>query len=211
MEGFTSISVRESEAQKLIREAAHKDSQVVLDPVLLMSRADWDNIAVSNLHLKPGKFLFFYTIGYTDEVKKAVQCMADEYDVPIVISQYIHCSEILLPYKKAVKSGPKDFVWLVKNSACVFSTSFHGTAFSIIFHKEFFSWVGEKDERKTSLLSALGLMDRALFTGTDFCSQIKNRSQIDWQSVDTALDKERKKSLLFLRNGLDVEKGKIEL
>lgn len=58
--------------------------------------------------------------------------------------------------------GPLEFLDLVKNAEFIISNSFHATAFSIIFHKEF-CVVKRKENintRMIDLLKEVGLEDR---------------------------------------------------
>jgi hypothetical protein len=61
--------------------------------------------------------------------------------------------------------SPPEFLGLIKNAEIVLTTSFHGTAFSILFHKNFVAALeapGRHNDRIENLLKTFGLEDRAL-------------------------------------------------
>ena len=82
--------------------------------------------------------------------------------------------------------GPEDFLNLIFYSELVVSTSFHATAFSHIFHKNFFTILPPKNaERIVSLVNLSGLSDRTIAEG-DSLTNID--SIIDWDNVDKRLE-----------------------
>ena len=97
------------------------------------------------------------------------------------------------------KATPEDFVNILRNAACVVTTSFHGTAFSLIFNRPFYTLKLNKgwDERSTSLLNQLNLQNRQI----DITSA-PEFSEIDYTNINIGLDKLRKESQDFLISAL---------
>ena len=58
--------------------------------------------------------------------------------------------------------GPDEFLWHIKNAEIVLTNSFHGTVFSVIFEKKFYS-VYEKNGRISNLLEILELQKRHIY------------------------------------------------
>jgi hypothetical protein len=83
----------------------------------------------------------------------------------------------------------------------VITDSFHGTVFSILFHREFYSIVNESrgGTRFASLLTPLGLNSRM---GDISKPQVTQQSAIDWKQVDNALAVKREKSMNYLIKAL---------
>lgn len=206
---FQCLSVRESSAAILLRDKTGRKADVLLDPTLLLSRSDWEPLVKSDLKLKPGMFILFYTIGYTKKEREMALLLGKRYNVPVVLTQFLHCSEWAdIKLVKKSKTGPNDFLWLVKNAKCVFTTSFHGTAFSIIFHKDFWSYVGEKDERKTTLLKSLNIEERAVFASDSFADKLSESTPIQWGDVDRLLLAQRLKTDRFFAEAFGEVKAK---
>lgn len=206
---FKSLSVRESAGGRLLKEKIGRDSEVLLDPTLLLSRSDWDLLTKSDIKLEAGKFILFYTIGYTEKEREMALFLGRKYNVPVVVTILLDSKELVdIKLIKETKSGPKDFLWLVKNARCVFTTSFHGTAFSIIFHKEFWSYVGEKDERKTTLLKSLHLEERAVFASDNFPDKVFSAVPIKWDDVDRLIEEQRSRTDSFFAGVFGEEKAR---
>ena len=100
--------------------------------------------------------------------------------------------------------SPADFVNLVKNAECVCTDSFHGTVFSIIYSRPFFTFKRfnkkaslSTNTRITSLLTRLGLMDRLVL---DMDS--KQTFDIDWKKIQSGVSQFRKASSEYLLNAI---------
>ena len=71
--------------------------------------------------------------------------------------------------KNFTNVGPKDFIGLIYNCSLFLSNSFHGTAFSLIFHKNFNTYIAvpKSSQRIKSLLETCGLHDRIISSGAN--------------------------------------------
>ena len=83
--------------------------------------------------------------------------------------------------------------WLAKIAASdfVFTNSFHGTVFAILFHRPFVSILlrgrmSGMNERALSLLKKLGLESRAVYADDTAAIEAALASPIDWEKVDSA-------------------------
>jgi hypothetical protein len=105
--------------------------------------------------------------------------------------------------KLTPSSGPEAFLNIFKNASMVFTTSFHGTVFSVINKKRFW-YLNEKngsgDGRASSLLNQLGLIDR--YVTKEEMANINLKEEIDYTSVDEKLNKLQFESLEFLKNNI---------
>ena len=102
--------------------------------------------------------------------------------------------------------------WLAKiaTSDFVFTNSFHGTAFAILFHKPFVSLLlrgpmSGMNERALSLLKKLGLESHAVYADDQLAIKAAVESKIDWQLVDDALISQRVKAINFIESALNNE------
>ena len=100
-------------------------------------------------------------------------------------------------------------IWLseIANSDFVVTNSFHGTVFSILFHKPFLTIpvsgkMADMNERIVSFLTMMGLETRTIDTTyLDECMKVID-SEIDWDEVDRRLDAEKSKADVFLKEAL---------
>ena len=102
--------------------------------------------------------------------------------------------------------------WLAKIAASdfVFTNSFHGTVFAILFHKPFVSLLLRgrmrgMNERALSVLKKLGLKKRARYADDQLAIKAAVESKIDWQLVDDALISQRVKAINFIESALNNE------
>lgn len=157
---FTSISVREEAGKDIVLQTSGKDAQVVLDPTLLLLKEDWNKIAVSK---EKGKYIFAYILRHDSEIQKFLAKLKKQTGLPVIY--------VSRGYVSAVRDGatavpsPERWVGLIMNAAYVVTTSFHGTAFSVNFHRNFYTFVKGKvtedtNSRQVGLLKSLGLESR---------------------------------------------------
>ena len=195
------ISVREeSGANALKKIIKDKKISVVLDPTLLLSRNDWEKIASEGIKEK-NKYIIAYIVEKNPEQVKIVDKISELTGLKVIHFEKIgHYKNIL---KSAYIYGPESFVSLIKNAEYVVTTSFHATVFSIIFNKKF--WVvphKTTGSRVTDLLAKLGISNRAVNTLEEFNKKVYNE-EIDYDNVNKILEKEREKSIKWLKDAIE--------
>lgn len=129
------LSVREQAGQELIRRHTGKEATLVLDPTMLLTRADWEKLALPAPYRKP--YLFYFTI--LDEppgTDAMVRRIAAQRGLQIVRIGALK-DVLKRGFINARSKGPREFLGLVRDADFVVTSSFHGTVFSILFEKEF--------------------------------------------------------------------------
>jgi len=187
---FSAISVREECAVRLLAEHG-VDSQLVLDPTMLLKEKDYEHLEteVSRDYAKE-KHLFIY-------------CLDEHLNQKDVLYQLGHT--LNLPLLTLNQKNLQVDMWLsaLQTAEYVVTDSFHGTVFSILFHKKFIV-VANEDRgltRLQSLLKIFGLENRLIMEFSDFKTS-DLLADIDYRKVEVVLDREREKSLKFLENNL---------
>lgn len=196
LHNFNAISVRELELQQHIEKFFHIPCSFVLDPVFLLPKEEWLSLCKSISITKNEKYIFFYNIlPSTDATMFANFC--EKHTGYKIIEVRGRANPLLIGSRYKHNVGPIEFLSLIKNAEIVLSTSFHGTAFAILFEKEFYC-VGMKKNnmRIQSLLESLNLNNRFSenFDPTIFSSQ-----KINYNMVKTKLYELRQQSLNFLK------------
>lgn len=185
---FSALSVREPGSAEKVEQLLHKPVQVVLDPVFLLEKEEWMKLA-RPVDVDPN-FLFLYFLQEDEVLLRWAQTYAKEhglkiYEVhPTMAARHAGC-------KRLDEVGPKEFVWLIQNAACVCTNSFHATAFSTIYKKKLLHIPNSKSpERTISLLQRAGitleqggkmpLYDLALYDGSSLEREIeKSKAFLD--------------------------------
>jgi hypothetical protein len=155
---FNLISVREEKGKELISTFGY-NADVVLDPVFLLDKSEWNTLASSSIPSNP--YVLIYAIGgMSDRMSQMVKQIERDGSYEILCIRSNRSVEGLKEIKTA---GPVEFVSLIKSASCILSNSFHATAFSIIFEKPFYTFsYGEAktSERLLNLLSITSLLTR---------------------------------------------------
>lgn len=163
LDDFHAISVRETALQRIYQPFTAKKIDVVVDPTLLAGRLCFDRIASESSWKRP--YVLIYEINGHHEVYETAKRVAKMMDADLLELT----NGMRLYHRRIMKEDatPGDFINLFKNAACVLTTSFHGTVFSLMFNTPFYTILqGTKaDSRMVSLLSLLDMMDRTIVMG----------------------------------------------
>lgn len=90
-------------------------------------------------------------------------------------------------------AGPQEFIDLIRGASFVFTSSFHGIVFSLIYNKSFFASFKKNAGRAESLLEQLNLIDRIL----PISSKISQLTDINYEEVSSAILRIRSQSCSF--------------
>lgn len=193
---FASISVREQSAAKLVRDLTGMETQVVLDPTLMLDMNEWKKVMKKPSICPKGKYCFVYAIGEkSEEFNKQLQEIAEQDDLEIFDIRVKN----FLGFERCL--GPSEFLYLIDNAEIVLTDSFHATAFSIIFNKYVKTYKRkglDMSSRISTLAETVGLQDN--FTENVFVID----ESVDYNQVHLLLDKEKSKSMKFLKEALGV-------
>lgn len=208
------ISVREQQGADIIREVCDNTAEVkvVLDPTYLLSKEQWENV-MPFMPMTDEKYVFCYFLGNNERGKLCAQRYAREHGVKLVsILSTESYDSIDRSYADQTLEAlsPEDFINWLRGAECVFTDSFHGLAFSVINHKQFFVFYRVRKDSKLSrnsridnILKLFDCVDR-LVTNPDIDWDHYNVTSIDYDQVECIMSKERKASLYYLKNALEV-------
>lgn len=174
---FDALSVREESLCKAMKECLpDKPLATVVDPVLLIEESQWDGLSADNLPDEP--YLLYYQVRKSNEALEIAKRKAEEKGLKLLV---LSAKLELGSSSEIASTSPSEFVSLFRNASYVVTTSFHGTAFSVIFHKEFIcvDVADGKNTRQEDLLSSLGLESR-MVKGFD----VPVMPVIDWNETD---------------------------
>ena len=189
---FDAVSTREIDGIDLCKKYLNRNDVLsVLDPTMLLEREDY-------LYLCPDvptvndKILFAYILDVDDNTKEELENIAHKYGLNLIFaSAHSNCT---LSIEE----------WLAKfrDAKMVITDSFHGTIFSIIFNKEFYTLCNESrgKTRFISLLSQFNLQDRLY---NDVKSINQNTTQINWININNIKSTLQNKSFTFLSDNLN--------
>jgi hypothetical protein len=165
------IMVREQRGCELVRELTGREAMLVSDPVLCLTREDWDKeIPKTRFHDHP--YILCHFLGRRKENRRWAQQFKERMGLPVVMLP--HCDDYVamdeeLADEKLYDVSPLDFVRLIRDAEYVLTDSYHCTAFSLLYQKHFFTFpryskedITSTNGRLRSLLSEVGLTNRYL-------------------------------------------------
>lgn len=133
------ISIREKASIPALRELTDKEIDYVLDPTMLLTRAQWDEVCSNRI--VEGEYLFCYFLGGNENLRKAAKEFARKKHFRIVTLPYLNAAYRQVDDgfgdEQLYHVSPKDFLSLIKHASFVLTDSFHAAVFSHIYEKEF--------------------------------------------------------------------------
>lgn len=187
-----SISVRETTGLKILDDLEFKGT-VVLDPVCLLTKTQWEEVAGYKNIIK-GNYLIIYDLTQNDNrIEETAKYLAKKYDLKIItIATY---TPLKYATKNILNAGPIEFLNLIKNATFVLSNSFHATAFSVILNRPFAVYYKESNiSRMADFLASLNLESQLNPTKEALTIQF------EWKTINQKFDLLRNKSISFLED-----------
>lgn len=197
MHGFSDLSVREPSMIPYLEGAfGVTPKAVTLDPTLLLYGNDYDLLLPAVKRVKKA-YIFCYCVVEDDNMVELAKTLATQKGYALYVLRSWKRKDVTEQIQDAY-SGPQQFLAYIKNAEFVVTNSFHGTVFSILYHKLFYSVYEEgMNNRIEDLLNSLNLQERHIRN-----SLPDQEISIDWKAVEQLLDKMRETSFRFLDEAL---------
>lgn len=196
---FNAVSVREQTGVSYLKSKFDIDSCCVLDPTFLLCRKSWLKLTEEKYKSPQSKFIFIYVVGWQSRLLNYAFEYAKAHNLEVISLNHLKGRR---GYRDLSDSSIEQFLGLINDAECVFTTSFHGLALSINLHTDFYFEVSENshnnNDRLLDITQKLGLSDRNIVNGL-------SDNKIDWEAVESKLSILRKESLDFLKNAIGVE------
>lgn len=188
---FSAVSVREGSSVQLVKDNLGVDAQWVLDPTMLLKKEDYNELC-EDVPESKYPFVFAYILDMTDEKCK----MAEQ------TAKTLGCN---VRYLSADKVKKEDTIekWLAnfRDAKYVITDSYHGTVFSLIFQKQFYTFYNNYrgNARMDSLKEISRLNERFIIQSIDFIGE-----QVDYVAVGKRIEVKRKESINFIKWALSL-------
>ena len=197
LEKYSKILVRESSAIEILKNA-NIDSELVLDPTLLLSKKDW--MSLYNKDLKINKdYILVYQLHHNKNFDKYLKLLEKNTKLKIYrISPSYYFK--FKPGKLIYLPSLEKFITLFADAKYVITDSFHGTVFSIIFNKPMIDILPKNTgTRIESILKLFEIDNRIL---KDFSNTKILEEKINFEKVNKKLKLEQEKSKKRLEDAL---------
>lgn len=183
---FDFISTREEAlADALRNKLPNLNIETVVDPVFLLKKEEYTAIAKS---IKKHGYILAYFVSENEELSQACDYIRTVEKKEVIEIHYYNTKKVCKKYQ-ITDVGPEEFLGYLLSADEILTNSFHGTAFSIIFNKQF--WSFSSNVRIVDVLEKFGMQERRVCCYDDWKSSKKgiiNYSQFNKQMEELILN-----------------------
>ena len=201
LQSYKAISVREKSGIEITTRLFGVNAIQCLDPTLLLAKEDYNAIIVDKRTTRGYVCEFF--LDWMPEKHNLVMKISSSENLAIIDNNPPMPTNW---FKRRLFRKRSISEWLrnIRDAKYVITDSFHGTVFSILFHKKFISINNKKrgTARFESLLSATNLMHH-LIDENELDNPSVNvilKEEINYNIVDSIINNMRMKSLSFIKS-----------
>ncbi len=200
VKNFSAISVRENDLARLTSEVFGKKCSVVCDPSLLLTASDYEKIS-NPIRLIKKDYVLIYQMGKNSFLYSVAKKIAKKKGLRIIEINNNMFDYLFKFYPRFYSRSVEDFLALFRDASYIVTNSFHGTVFSLIYQKPFYSIKSKsRNARIIDLLSRIGLEERIL----EMAQNIEQFIPIDinYEEVNVELERFIKESKQFLNEAI---------
>lgn len=209
LQSFDHISVREEDGVKICKNIFDCDATQTLDPVFLCSKEKYEKLITKESNSEP--YIFTYILSPTAEIGKKIRSVSKNRNMKIisVVDRQFDCKQKIekLGIDECVHPDIIEWLSYVYNSSLIITDSYHGVCFSLIFNKPFICIKNLERglSRFESIANVTGVND-VMFNSINEIKSVDCAYNINYEEINNRLEKEKKKSLDWLKNALSSKK-----
>lgn len=202
LSSFSYIGIREEEGQMVLKNQCGIDSEVVLDPTLLLSVDRYKAMERKVPNMKE-PFVFCYFLNANNQYQQSVEAYAKKHGLRIVGCSARNEDEEWMTIIKDISAC--EFLWLIHHSNSVFTDSYHGTIFSLLYHKNFRTFMRFAEDDPIVQNSRIRQLDQYFSIAPLIQNPKQDVSEIGFgfDKFEISLAQLREKSLNYLKKALN--------
>ena len=186
---------------EIIKEIANKEATIVVDPTLLLTKNEWSKIARTD-KVPDNPYILLYVLKDSSFITKTALQLSQKYGLPIIrICKGTYRQDSHTSIQNIMDAGPQDFLGLFMKASIILTNSYHGTIFSLIFEKIFYTILKantDNNSRQQNLLSGLKLENRLIYE-----PQFKEQPALDYSAINQRIQTLRLQSESYLKNAIE--------
>lgn len=195
---YSAISMRETSGVEILEDLGFPETELVLDPTLMLERSEWADIATLPKGVNR-PYLLVYQLNKSDEFVSYVESVAKKSGLEVIKISY-GVYDVMQSARTLIAPDVTDFVGLFLNASYVITDSFHATAYSLNFGVPFTAIAPERfSTRIASILALTGTEERMLKSYDDIAMFER---PIDFPHASEKLSQMRESSIGFLKKAL---------
>ncbi len=210
LNSFSFLSCREKDGCEYIEHLTGRECVQVCDPTLLIQAEAYAKLFEGRVRKKIQKlaekdFLLIYNLSNSEEIYQTARTVADEnnykiYQIFPSLRKNRNVSKLLNDI------SPEEFLYLYSKAKFIVTNSFHGTCFSLINGKDFYTVNPTgSNNRLSSMLGEIGLEDRLLVDGKT-ASESDNGLTINYSEFQRKIERFTSESKDYLNTAVAVKK-----
>lgn len=195
MKRFHSLSVREREGQHIISELTGRSAEHVLDPSLLPK----DYASISTVPRSGDDYIVVYSMEISDGLVALVREAKEHFRLPAISL----CSPMPGADMVRADAGLEEWLGYLQAARFVCTNSFHGTALSILFRRDFLAVPhSTRNARMACLLERVGLLHRQVSNPQAPDAYDQLQEPVSYDDVHCKLGRLRSASMGYLQRAL---------
>jgi len=200
LKDFDFVSVREESTIEILNKICKRDDyKLVVDPIFLLNRNEWESLAKMSTYKLPNRdYVLVYMLEYDANLISSAKYLSRTYNMPVLSIEipFFRFKTGMRGIKALHDVGPADFIKLFLSAEYILTNSFHGASFSLIFKKNFIPFVHPTlNERIHNVLSLYGLENIQIKDFHEFSESFKDIAE----RVKTTYTNQNKKIDSFVK------------
>lgn len=197
---FDEVSVRENTAKNLLK--SNKNIEVVMDPVYLLSATDWKKLETKPSVYPDGKYVLVFAFNRQKEIFEFSKELAKKYGYKVISVNTFWEDAFNNLDHYYWNCTPNQFLYLLSHAECIVTNSFHGLSFSLIYNRPVILFQ-KNDKGNSRMLDLIQRIDAVEVLQQKYKKMIEI-PQLDFEKINNAMERERSKSIEFLRRALSI-------
>lgn len=184
---FAAVSVREKVGSDFVQSLIPQEVSVVADPTFLLEPEDWETM--EKVHpAAEGEYILYFAVHRSEQLFRRCRELSRRCGMKVVVVggnaiKRLKNRDPMLDF--AVDVTPSEWLYLMHHARYVVTDSFHGTVFSVMFHRDFFvQYPRHANARLVHLIGELGLGARVLSENTPFTTDSIVYENVDRRRVE---------------------------
>lgn len=201
LSSFAALSVREAQGNIPIQKMLNRDATVVLDPTMLISADFWAKQEKKPRKKLPDHYIASFIFHPNAETADFTSQLSRETGYPVL--RYSFGIRDTLRKDCATGYGPAEWLYYIRHADYVITDSFHGSVFSMLFHRKLFvSPHANANSRLLNLLAEFEMEDRLIRPAQD---NISFTAEPDFDRFEQIKQKRADDSRAFLYSAIESE------
>ncbi len=191
------LSAREPAGAQIIKKLSGRDAEVLADPTLMLSKAQWLKMARPAAQKPRGKYLLTYFIGeVSPQRERWIAQTAEKNGLEVV-------RMASMKDKERFHAAPDEFIDYIHSAELLCTDSFHGVIFSLQMQTPFV--VFDREGKGLKISSRIdNLLEKTRFHSRHFdaIKEATDLFDINFSHIPGVLEEERARSHAYLRKAL---------